>query len=486
MIGNKTIAQPLARLRRVRLLASLRLATSNRSGRFSRPDRTTAWACAAFLFYAVLLICALHTHIMWRSVNVLLGLIALPVVTTIRYGNKGYTRYAWAAILLTILCIWLPVNTLYYISVALAVLFVIENFIGKTNLLPLVVIGMMSPMFQYLAGIFSFPIRLQLTEVAGQAMQLIGSEVEVKGNMIFYSGREFSVDPACMGLNMLVTSLLLQVLLVAVYQKKFGRTGSWWQVILLLGLVAALNILSNLIRIICLVQFNILPGTTMHEVMGIVCLLVYVVLPAVFVTKWMIGKYGKMPEVNTPAPPATGKIKQVIIHAVLALLMIIAAWGVVQQDNATTSLSAAALPVEGYRVQRVSDVLKLENDRSLVYIKPIKGFYSADHNPMICWRGSGYEFKQVEKSSINGQRIYMALLQNEQDTLYTAWWYDNGVKQTIDQFTWRWDALQHHTKYALINVTANTREKLEQEVKKIQQEQRFRPVLTLNLHKKKE
>lgn len=474
MVNDKIIGQSLARLRRVRVLPVL------------WPGRINKWACAAFLLYTALLVYALHTHIMWKSVNVLLGLIALPVVTAIRYGNKGYTRYAWAAMLMSVLCIWLPVNTLYYIAVALAVLFVIENFIGKTNLLPLVVIGMMSPMFQYLADIFSFPIRLQLTELSGKAMQLMGSVVQVKGNMIYYHRHEFSVDPACMGLNMLVTSLLLQVLLVALYQKKFGRTGSWWQVILLLGLVAGLNILSNLIRIVALVQFNILPGTTMHEVMGLICLLVYVVLPAVFITNRVINRYGKTPVVITASSSTTGKVKQVTIHAVLAILMIIATRGVVQRNDATNNLSDTLPTIAGYQVQRVTDVLKLQNGRALVYIKPIEGFYSADHNPMICWRGSGYEFRQVEKSSVNGQIVYMALLQKKEDMLYTAWWYDSGTKQTIDQLTWRWDALQHHTKYALINVTANTREKLEQEVKKIQQEQRFRPVLTLNLHKKKE
>ena len=457
MTGNKTIRQPLARL---------------------RPGRINWPACLAFLFYAAILYYALHTHIIWQSVNILLGLIALPVVTVIGHGNKGDTRYAWAAMALSLLCIWLPVKTLFYGAVALSVLFVIESFLGKTNLLPLVVVGMMSPMFQYLANIFSFPIRLQLTGMAGKAMQLMGSVVQVKGNMIYYDGHEFSVDPACMGLNMLVTSLLLQVLLVAVYQKKYGRTGSWWQVCLLLGLVAGLNILSNLIRIICLVQFNVLPGTTMHEVMGIVCLLVYVVLPATWVTRWMIKRHGKIPVATAPLSQTGSMAKQVMVHAALAVLMLVAAHTVVQRDQAAANSSAAVPPVEGYRVQRIAnDVIKLENDRSLVYIKPIAGFYSADHNPMICWRGSGYEFKQVEKSSVNGQPVYLALLQNGQDTLYTAWWYDNGSKRTIDQFTWRWDALQHRTKYALVNVTAASCEKLEQEIQSIQQQQRFGPVL---------
>ncbi len=142
--------------------------------------------------------------------------------------------------------------------------------------------------------------------------------------------------------------------------------------------------------------------------------------------------------------------------------MLVAARAVVQRDLTTADQSAPIPAVEGYRVQRIAnDVVKLENDQSLVYIKPITGFYSADHNPMICWRGSGYAFTRVEKSPVNGVFVYMALLQNGQDQLYTAWWYDNGVTCTIDQLTWRRDALQNKTKYALINVTATSREKLE-------------------------
>ena len=446
-----------------------------RFGRLKRPDR---WAILCLLFYTGILFYALHTHIMWRSVNVLLGLIALPVVTVIKKGDTGRFRYAWLAILLSVLCVWLPVKTILYFAIALSVLFVIECFRGSTNLLPLIVISMMSPIFQYMANIFSFQLRLQLTDVAGRAMNVTGSQVTVRGNMIFCKGHEFSVDPACMGLNMLATSLLLQVLLVAVYQKKYGQAASWWQVSLLLVLVTGLNILSNLIRIVCLVQFNIPPATLLHEVTGIVCLLVYVVLPAVLVTRWVVKKYGRLIITGQPVAKSISVRKKIVVHVLLALAMLAAARAVVQRDITTADDSAAVPAVNGYQVQRIAgDVIKLENSRSLVYIKPISGFYSADHNPMICWQGSGYVFTQVEESIINSMPVYVALLQNEKDKLYTAWWYDNGTKRTIDQFTWRWDALQNGTNYATVNVTAVSREKLEEEIRLIQQEHRFNKIL---------
>lgn len=473
MTRHKTPAHSWACFQQARLLTGRSLAASEMPIRF-----TYVWAYIAFLFYAAILLYALRLHIMWQSVNVWLGVMALPIVTNVVRLRKGNTRYAWVAILLTLFCIGLPVKTLLYGAVALSVLFTVECFFGKTNLLPLVVLGMMSPMFQYLADIFSFPIRLQLTEMAGKSMQCIGSEIQVKGNMIYYGEHACSVDPACMGLNMLVTALLLQVLLVAIYQKKYGRTGAWWQLFLLLGLVTGFNIVSNLIRIVCLVQLKILPGTVMHEVMGIVCLLVYVVLPAIFITRWVVKRYGIIPGTPTADLPAR-TWKRVTIHVMLAVLVLMAARAVVQRDRSTAEVAAAVAAVPGYAVQRISnDVIKLQNAQSLVYIKPIEGFYSADHNPMICWRGSGYTFKQVEESSVNGQPVYIALLQNEVDTLYTAWWYDSGVHQTIGQFTWRWNALRHGTNYALINVTATSRLKLEQEIAIIQEQQLLKPVLT--------
>ena len=45
--------------------------------------------------------------------------------------------------------------------------------------------------------------------------------------------------------------------------------------------------------------------------------------------------------------------------------------------------------------QATKDVLKFSNDTSLIYVKPIPHFYSAEHNPLICWNGSGYHFKKI-------------------------------------------------------------------------------------------
>lgn len=436
------------------------------------------WILPAIGLYAAILLYALRTYILWQSVNVLLGVIALPVVTMIRPGNKKRYRYAVMAIVFSLLSILLPVKTLLYFTIAFALFFMIESFWGAINLLPLAVVALMSPICQYAANIFSFPIRLQLTDWAGAFMSFTGMPVVVKGNMLFFNGNEFSVDPACMGLNMVVTSLLTGIVLTGIYQKKFAVQLPWWWVMGLMLAISISNILSNLFRIVGLVQFNILPGTMMHEVMGIVCLLVYVIIPAVFLTRWMVRKFGKPLRSFTSIRPSVPIRPLVMTHVLLLSCTVLAASGIVQEDARTKNNTAPVAAVQGFTTTRVeAGIVKLESERALVYIKTIPGFYSADHNPMICWRGSGYSFQQVEERMINGMLVYTALLQHEHEQLYTAWWYDNGSKRTIDQLTWRWDVLRGGHQYAVVNVTTTNKDQLEKEIRTIQNKNLFRSLL---------
>ena len=96
---------------------------------------------------------------------------------------------------------------------------------------------------------------------------------------------------------------------------------------------------------------------------------------------------------------------------------------------------------------------------------------------MICWKESGYEFVQVQEQVVNGTKMYTARLQNKTELLYTAWWYDNGQKRTVNQLAWRWDALKRNTNYSVVNVTAASKEHLDREVKKIQDDNRLKSVL---------
>jgi len=61
--------------------------------------------------------------------------------------------------------------------------------------------------------------------------------------------------------------------------------------------------------------------------------------------------------------------------------------------------------------------------------------------------------------------------------LYTAWWYDNGIRQPIRPFDWRWDLLHGAPAYAVVNVTASTPQDLDAELIRILKTRPFRSLL---------
>lgn len=443
--------------------------------KIATPKRMALGLC---LLYAIIMLFALNSYIKWQSVNIVLGLLALPLVTVVQHENYKNIRYGTVAALVALLTVLLPQKTMLYFSVAFACFFVAENFLGKINLLPVGVVCLMSPVAQFFADVFSVPIRLQLTSWAGIIMNWVQAGITVKGNVLIFKGDEFSVDPACMGLNMMVTSLLLQLIIIAMYQRKYKLQLNWWQVIGLLTISFVLNIVSNLFRIVCLVWFNILPGTTMHELAGVFCLLVYVIIPMVLVTQLAIKHKGQATSIvqKNETPVLWNSVLR--IHLVLIVIISWAAYKVVLNDRVVADVTSTVATVEGYKTERITaEIVKLQNSQSLIYVKHIPGFFSADHHPMICWKGSGYSFNQVQIETVAGKRIYTALLENGNGKLYTGWWYDNGIEQTIEQMSWRRKMLLGERSFSVVNVTAEDKRQLISEIEAVIRGNRLKPLL---------
>lgn len=435
-------------------------------------------ALGLYLLYAIVMLFALSTYIKWQSVNIVLGLLALPLVTVIQHGNYKNIRYGTMAALVALLTILLPQKTMLYFSVVFACFFVAENFLGKINLLPVGVVCLMSPVSQFFADVFSVPIRLQLTSWAGIIMNWVQAGITVRGNMIINKGNEFSVDPACMGLNMMVTSLLLQLIIIAMYQRKYKLQLNWWQATGLLMISFVLNIVGNLFRIVCLVWFNILPGTTMHELAGIFCLLVYVIIPMVLLAQFVIKHKGQAVSIVQKDAAPVLWINVFRIHLILFVIISGAAYKVVLNDRVVADVTATVANVKGYKTERITaEIVKLQNSQALIYVKHIPGFFSADHHPMICWKGSGYLFNQVQIETVAGQKVYTALLENGNEKLYTGWWYDNGIEQTIEQMSWRKKMLLGEKPFSVVNVTAQDKHQLISVIEGVIRGNRLKPLL---------
>lgn len=414
-------------------------------------------ACWAAM-YLLLLLFFKHEYL--SRLNFWLGLGFAPLIGRFVSSGKSLT-YGLPALAFGVFLLIEPSNMAYYFCACFGILFVLESRLGKLNALPLFLVVVMSPVFQYIADIWSFPIRLKMSSLAGRLLNLAGHPVEVAGNSLYLDGQEFSVDPACMGLNLLTTSLLLTLLILGYFEKKLDRQFRPLEIFAWLSLTVALSIASNLNRLIALVLFKVMPYDPSHDAWGLFGLAVYILLPLFLLLKWRSKRLPPIPEKPLwQSPYLQGFIS-------IALLILLVFKGIAPQHEPTfQALNLSAFQLPGFKTTLTpKGILKFEGETALVYIKPPTGYLRASHDPRICWQGSGFEFKRVEKTKLGGLEVYTAILVKGNESLYTAWWYDNGHLQPVEETEWRWAGLfGEPTDFQLINITCQDRAMLENQV----------------------
>lgn len=396
--------------------------------------------------------------------NLLLSLMLVPFVLYIKHKENYSLRFGIISLFFLVSYPFLKVQSFYFFGFTFFLLFVIENNIGRFNNLPVFLLVLLSPVAIFAIEVFSFPIRLWLTDVSTQIISFVNKDINSSGNQIFMNGDKYTVDPECMGLKMVITGYLLCLVIIAWFEKKSKKQISLFQVIIILFITSLLIIISNLFRIIGIIFTRTAPDTILHEMLGIFSLVIYVILPLYLIVKLVYRYFSKPIKQKTKQVyKANGNILILILLGLLAILNY-------NRENYRTvpaDIDIAEIKIEGFQCNLLENkVVQLTNDSALVYIKAIPNFYSADHTPLICWKGSGYQLNNQQKTDLDNYKVYTAeLAQPNSDTLYTAWWYDNGKHQTISQLDWRWRLIKGEDGFSLVNVTCKDRKKLEQEIK---------------------
>jgi exosortase N len=277
-----------------------------------------------------------------------------------------------------------------------------------------------------------------------------------------------------------VMSLLSALLIMNYYQRQDQRRLSTVVIAALLTLSIILNILANGLRIVCLVVFLILPENPFHGILGLLVLGVYVLLPLLPMIRYAIHRFGH-PVLPANGSPTTVRSRWVLAGNILLLtgMLPLTALTLLNKDPQQHAFNNRTIP--GYTLrERSNGITQLDNSRSMVYIKPIPGFYYTDHTPSICWEGSGYSFTTLRVSTIANLPLFEGVLEKGKEKLYTAWWYDDGARQTINPFIWRWDYFRGRGHYAVVNVTTASQPQLEAEVTRILKTHPFLPLLCYN------
>lgn len=331
-------------------------------------------------------------------------------------------------------------------------LFAFAAWPGQPNrglwLLRLLTLLVLSPLLRYVDAVFGFAMRLRLSQWAGGLLQGVGIPVQTDGNILVLHGQEMAVDPACMGLRMTGLTLLLAVFWLLAYERRQVRTLPAGWVLTYAGIALSLTVLSNLIRIVLLVLFNLNPDHPLHEIAGLACVLVYAWLPLWLLARWLVGRYGV---VNRQETVLRRNRLNGLRRSVLALgLLGILGFAVVRPTS--QRYSDGQRP--GYVRQAAQfGFVQYSRPGQLIYVKPLPDWYSAEHNPAICWKGQGYTLRHVREVIMAGRRVYTGELKKGRQTLQTAWWFTNGPHQSIGQVDVRTRMLRGEPGFALINVT---------------------------------
>ena len=394
-----------------------------------------------------------------------MGIVLIPLLLrSFPRGEKSW-RLAPAVAMMVLICCFRQESTWRFLLLVLALLLAVESLFGKLNAQFFMVLLITSPIFKYVSEIFTFPIRLQISAWAGILLQSVGLPVTVEGNSILLHGSEFSVDPACMGLQMTGFALLATIFLMAHFRIQHQQSLPSRSQVTLIIIAFALNTIGNLMRIILLVALHIAPDNALHDATGIICLIAYVVIPLIFVVRFTHQRWGKAAIVPFTASKSDSRLL-VPGHWVL---LIICAFFCFQKPvmNIRSPKATLAVAREGYTMRQLqTGVTQFRNDNALVYIKPIPAFYSSEHSPVTCWTGSGYHLSRISKKQVAGTVVYVGSLKKGNDELLTAWWLSNGQYATISQLDWRWKSLTESSHFQLVNVTADDPIRLDMEVKR--------------------
>jgi exosortase N len=415
------------------------------------------------LFWVMMGIYAYVSQILLVSNISLIVLLIAPL--GLMTQTKTSYRYLPIVVLFAILGMTLQVRTFFYFAWVYTGILWIEVFLGKTSKLWLILPFIASPLFDYLFSVWSFPLKIAISEVTAIAFNNLGINTLAEGNVVVFKGKHFTVDDACMGLKLFSVAYLFGWLLLAIVEKKLQKELSWKFLIAIFLAVFFLNIFANFVRILLLVFFQIPPENALHEWVGIISVIVYIILPITIFIKWHF-KNQIIENHNVRYVFSEVFSSKYLVLGISYGFLLVMPYFLTKQPDILTRESKQILQTSLQKKILPNDIIQYHDDKILIYQKFLKNFYSIEHSPLICWKGSGYMFQQVKKRKINDIEIWAGILKKDQHQLYTVWWMDNGEKQSIHLWNWRWDWFKNQKPYYLLNITANTEKELNEFLEK--------------------
>lgn len=351
------------------------------------------------------------------------------------------------------------VKSFLFISCVIISIEFLSFVFGRLHINSYILLFICSPIFIFFNKVLGVPIKLQLTQFSTFLLNILNPSISSSGNLIHINGTQFFVDDACAGLNMLISALIFTVFIIEIFRSTKKKEINMFLLLILYITTILLNILSNVFRIVLLVQFNIPPDNPLHYYIGIICFIIYNIIPIYFLTKFVYNYYSA--EIIYKISENKLKINRYVIVLCLFVANTILFF-INPNKNLDYSHNHYNLHLDNATSNSMLDygVKKITLGNLLIYEKPMYDFYSSEHNPLFCWSGSGYAIKNIKEIKVNNKFIYFGNMYKENKTIYTTWFYKSKHNITNSQLEWRLANIKNNENYSLINVSSNDKNEL--------------------------
>lgn len=348
-----------------------------------------------------------------------------------------------------------------FMAWCLALMWLVEIQFGKLNGTVLLIILLASPLSDYIFKVFGFPIRIYLSSVSTYLLALIDSGFSASGNIISKGSKIYTVDEACSGLKMVISSFIIALFFLSHFERKQAVKLKFHIVLALLTIVSGLILFANVMRIVALVLLQFPPETFGHELVGILSFLLLILVPIYFIIPKLLKHFGTI-KMNANTSSDTLQYKPIHQWLGIGLTFVLAIY-MLQYQLHTKQASTInnQLELAHFSKQYLDNgVCQLQSQDANIFIKANKGWYRSDHHPGVCWIGSGWQISSSQPIEINGNSVFVSTLKKGNQTQYMTWWYESKSLKTTSQLAWRWQALKSNEDFLLVNISSANKDQL--------------------------
>lgn len=311
----------------------------------------------------------------------------------------------------------LHTKSLHFLSLLMLICSTYYFFTKKFSFIALICILLFSTIFNKFFEHLTSEIKQALCENVYVVLKNFIEIEKIEGVNFYINGAKISIDTACIGLSMFKTGLLVGAILLTLEERKQRCYFSFLQIVVFSLIIIFLNIISNYFRIITLILLNCTKENMLHHTIGLVCFILYQVLPMLFLIRYFKPK----------------KEEAVVLENRNKLLPIVFSLGMIAVVSIEMKKELHLDLLSGldpkYKIEKGEwideEVFKIQSPQKLIYIK------TPSHKPMICWTGNGYKIIESKEILVENDKIWFNKMEKNNHQYISIWWYEcDGKKYT--------------------------------------------------------